>query len=134
MCACASAFGQTSDNVSSWASQHPDVYLISFENYSVLSQDMKDKLGTNVLVYNGSLTMENIEAFEQTKSIPSEKPSSEVADGQEIKNWLGQHPDLKIVPRSLYNSSDATTQQAYLEHGAMILIGETITLEDIHNY
>jgi len=134
MCACASAFGQTSDNLSSWASQHPDVYLISFENYNLLSQEMKDKLGTNILVYNGSLTMEAIESFEQTKSIPNEKPSTEVADGQEIKNWLGQHPDVKIVSRSVYSSSDATAQQAYVEYGALILIGETITLEDIHNY
>lgn len=133
--ACASLFGQNSDDISTWVALHPNVYLLSSETYNSISQEMRDKLGTNVLIYDGQLTIEAIEQFNQTESKSLNTESSYREDeAQEIKNWLGQHPDLKIVPRSYYEGLTDAQKQEYVLAGSLILIGETITLEDIRNY
>ena len=106
---------------------------MSSETYNSTSQQLKDKLAGKVLIYDGELTMEVIEHFDQSKSMNKETPIRE-DEAQEIKDWLGQHPDLKIIPRSFFDSLNATEQQVYVQHDAMILIGETVTLEDIRNY
>jgi hypothetical protein len=124
---------QNTQEISKWAALHPDIYLVSSENYNSVSQEMKDKIGDNILVYEGKLTLEDIERFDQSKSMNKETPIRE-DEAQEIKDWLGQHPDLKIIPRSFFDSLNATEQQVYVQHGTMILIGETVTLEDIRNY
>jgi hypothetical protein len=111
---------QNTQEISKWAALHPDIYLVSSENYNSVSQEMKDKIGDNILVYEGKLT---------NKETPIRED-----EAQEIKDWLGQHPDLKIIPRSFFDSLNATEQQVYVQHGTMILIGETVTLEDIRNY
>jgi len=129
----ASCIAQNSQEITKWVSLHPDVYLVSTENYNSVSQEMRDKIGSNILVYDGKLTMESIEHFDQSKSLNKETIIRE-DEAQEIKNWLGQHPDLKIIPRSFYDSLTETEKQAYILHGALILAGETITLEDIRNY
>lgn len=132
-CTYASSFGQKSNDILTWTSLHPDVYLMSSETYNSTSQQLKDKLAGKVLIYDGELTMEVIEHFDQSKSMNKETPIRE-DEAQEIKDWLGQHPDLKIIPRSFFDSLNATEQQVYAQHDAMILIGETVTLEDIRNY
>ncbi len=77
--------------------------------------------------------MADIAEFE-AKNKPTPIADLDESDAMEIKTWLAEHRGIKIIPQSLYNQMDAEKQSLYQDSGALILIGDEITLEDIRNY
>lgn len=136
MCAVSAAqafYAQNSDEISLWAASHPDVYIMSSENYNSLSEDSRTKINDHVVVYNETLTIEKLQAFDQEKSYTIEEPIyGKGSDAQELKDWRGFNPDVKIVTHSAYNAMSEEDKSYYV--GALILIGEKLTIEDIRNY
>lgn len=126
---------QESTGIQSWAATHPDVYIVELQTYNSFTEDFKSKIDGNVVVYNGELNLELLESFDQMKSAQVNGDADIKGSGdEEIKEWLGAHADVKIIKRSYYNTCDAATQELYSQIGALILIGESLTLEDIRNY
>lgn len=130
-----SSFAQTSPEISAWMSSHPDVYVMSSSNYNATSSDFREQLADKIIVYSGELTIEVLEAYDSDKSYNSaDTHAGKDSDAMEIKTWLGLHQDVKIITRSQFDSMSAETQQMYANNGALILIGERITIQDIRNY
>lgn len=126
-------YAQNQDEISLWTASHPDVYIMSSENYNSLSESTRTKISDLVIVYEGKLTLEKLQAFDQEKSVGSAGTDyRKNSDAQEIKDWLGENQDVKIVKRSVYNSLSEEDKSYYA--GALILIGEKLTVEDIRNY
>jgi hypothetical protein len=115
-----------------WQGKHPDYVIISSSNYGRLTKHQQDLLGAKVVIYDTELTAEALNAY-----APEEKAASVNAmlytnkEAELIKRWLGENPDVKIVPRSHFDAGSDEDRQIYLQNDCMILLGETITAQDI---
>jgi|SRR6218665_1623678 len=100
-----------------------------------MDQSIREKLAGQIIIYNGEITIEQLETYTQTKSSSTNKESDlKNNNAQELKDWLMTHSDVKIVPRSEYDNADEATKELYVQYGSLILIGEAITTQDIRNY
>ena len=127
-------FAQNSPEVSAWASSHPDVYIVEYQTYNSFTEDFKNKIEGNVVVYHDELSIQLLESFDQMKGIVNHSSDQKSSEDQEIKDWLGAHADTKVITKSYYDTCDSATQQLYHQIGALVLIGEVITITDIRNY
>lgn len=130
------AFGQSDSRIVTWVSTHPSVHIFSEANYNQLSSDFKSKLKDQVIVYKNELTFNDLMAFDELEKsdVVSSQTVVKDKDAQIIKNWLGTHPDIKIIKQSEFQAMTEERQIMYQSVEALILIGEYITLEDISNY
>ena len=72
--------------------------------------------------------MSDIEGYEALQTLDQDGSSIE------IKKWLADHQDVKIISRSYFNSLSEDRRQVYIDNQVMILIGEVVTLKDIEDY
>lgn len=130
------AFGQSDSRIAAWVSTHPSVHIFSEANYNQLSSDFKSKLKDQVIVYKNKLTFDDLMAYDELeKSDPvSSQTAIKTKDAQIIKNWLGTHPDIKIIKQSEFQTMTEERQTMYQSAEALILNGEYLTIEDIANY
>ncbi len=128
--------GQQDPRIVTWVSAHPSVYIFSEKNYGQLSPDFKSRLKDQVVVYKEKLTFDDLMAYEQSEKTAevSQQTISKDEDIQIIKNWLAYHPDVKLIRQSEFQAMTEDRKNLYLSLGAMILIGEYITVDDITNY
>jgi hypothetical protein len=128
--------GQQDPRIVAWVSSHPSVYIFSEKNYEQLSSDYKSRLKGQVVLFKETLSFEDLIAYdgqEKTDEV-SQQTVNKDEDTQMIKNWLAFHPDIKIVKQSEFQAMTAEQQNRYLSFGALILIGEHLTVQDITNY
>ena len=92
-------------------------------------------LGTDILLFDGELTMGDIEKYEAAKmqTIVSKIQYAENFTG-ELKSWVFEHPDVKIIRRSRYNSLSTAQQEKHEQAGTLVLKGEVLTLKDVQYY
>lgn len=130
---------QESDQIEDWVKSHPDVYIISSENYATMPGSFKERLQDKTIVFNSKLTLQDIQNYESNHPPVSGThgdllPFTGMAESQEAKEWLADHQEVQVISRSYYNSLSSTEQAHYHEVHAMILIGEILTMQDIYNY
>ncbi len=132
-----SVFSQEDAAIRQWQSSHPTTLLISTARYASFSEEEKALIGTDYILFEDKVTLELLEQYEQAKSggMSAKKPVKE-ADQQVIKDWLGTHQGVKIIPQSTFAAFVPERQQYCLERPLEILIleGESITLKDIEGY
>lgn len=121
------------NEIQKWSQAHPSVLLIESNDAVPAYLESLDANGVQYIVFQGEVSMSDIEAFE-TKRKPVPITDLDESEAMEIKKWLAEHRDVKIVKRSLFDQMDTQKQTRYVDIGALILIGETITVEDIRNY
>jgi len=128
-------FGVNAQNseVQQWAERNPAVLFIENSDATTELISSLEAKGVEYIIYFDEISLSDIEQFEaQTKSeIASNLDEGE---GMAIKKWLAQNSEVKIIKRSFYDQLDTAKQNYYESIGALILIGEEITLEDINNY
>ena len=75
-------------------------------------------LGTDILLFDGELTMGDIEKYEAAKmqTIVSKIQYAENFTG-ELKSWVFEHPDVKIIRRSRYNSLSTLNRRNMSKRG-----------------
>lgn len=118
--------------IQQWQSSHPATILISAERYNGLSQQEQQLLGSDVIVFQEKITLAQLEQYDVAKNgALASKPAAKDEEPELVKQWLGMHPDVKIIPRSLYDSLPDEQRLAYDQPYCMILQGETITAKDI---
>lgn len=119
------------DVVRNWKMTHPEVKLISTATYENYSDDIKLEIAgiETKIVYGTELTMADIEAYENAtdKLIPR-------SDAEIIFHWMQAHPGIKIIPHSHFTSLSSSDQLLYMNAGAMILLGEKPTVNDLVIY
>ncbi|MDH4471844.1 MAG: hypothetical protein QE487_04505 [Fluviicola sp.] len=120
--------------IQQWQSAHPTTLFISAERYNALSSEEQHLLGSDLIVYQDKISLaliEQHEALAKAENDQSQKPTK-TEDLAIIKNWKATNPDVKIVPRSMFDTIEAERQQFYLEDSnCLILAGEWLTVKDI---
>lgn len=128
-----SSWGQNNEPaIRQWQSQHPTVLLISSDRYEAMSEKERSLLG-EYIVFDDRITLEQLESY----STEQEKNNAGVvllkeADANYVKQWRGQNQDVKIVPQSVFSSTEESRKQIYLDNPrCLILSGEILTVKDI---
>jgi len=120
--------------IQQWQSAHPTTLFISAERFNALSSQEQELLGSDLIIYQDKISLaliEQHEALVKSEKDQSQKPVK-TEDLAIIKNWTANNPDVKIVPRSVYNAAEQDRQQVYTENtNCLILEGEWLTVKDI---
>ncbi|ASS48156.1 MAG: hypothetical protein A3D31_00280 [Candidatus Fluviicola riflensis] len=120
--------------IQQWQSAHPTTLFISAERYSSLSSQEQQLLGSDLIIYQDKISLamiEQHEALTKSENDQSTKPSK-IEDQVIIKNWSANNPDVKIVPRSIYDAAEPNRQQIYDENpNCLVLAGEWLTVKDV---
>jgi hypothetical protein len=126
------AIAQTNE-VEDWTRANPSVMLV--ESNDATPEFLENLKANNVsyIVFEEEFSLSDIAEFE-AKNKPIAIDNLDESEATEIKVWLSEHRDVKIIKRSMYDQLDSQKQSVYMDSGALILIGEKITLEDIRNY
>ncbi len=120
---------QSLNDIQQWQSRNPDKILMKQDVFNQLSKGKQEKISERV-VFIENLTQEFLASTYKSDS----SPLSDMEEQTFIKEWLAQHPDIKIVNRSVFIAADSQQQENYLNLNCLILKGEEITVEDIENY
>jgi|GEM_PF-6173200 len=126
-----STFAQEETTIQQWQSAHPATQLITTERYTTLSEEEKQLLGTNYILFTGTVTMAQL-----LEATPADQPFSPAnpEEAQFIKDWIAAHPEVQIIPKSHYLRANEEERSEFEQANAMILEGETVTLNDVINY
>jgi PHD/YefM family antitoxin component YafN of YafNO toxin-antitoxin module len=120
--------------IQQWQSAHPTTLFISAERYNALSLQEQELLGADLIIYQDKISLAVIEQHEaliKSENDHSQKPTK-TEDLSIIKNWTANNPDVKIVPRSVYDAAEDDRKQVYSENtNCLILEGEWLTVKDI---
>jgi len=120
--------------IQQWQSSHPTTLFISSDRFTNLSEKEQLLLGSDILIYQDKITLTVIEQHtsQLKSSIGNSSKPGKAEDLAIIKNWLAFNGDVKLVPRSLFDTADDIHQQIYLENSrCMVLLGEQLTVKDI---
>lgn len=123
--------------IQQWQNAHPATQFVSEERYATLSKSERDLLGDDIIVYKDQITLSLLEAYDQqSKSTETiEEASISLEHKQLIKNWLATNPDVKIVPRSVFDTADESRRLVYSENPrCLVLEGENLTVKDIERF
>ena len=121
--------------IADWQKKHPHVLFVEQADYTPELKAQLKSFNREVIVYSDEITMGVINAYATQNEEKSTIYTAErIEEADEIKIWLSQHRDLKIVPRSVFNVQPESDQEELIESDAMVLQGEKITLLDIENY
>ena len=124
---------KNTDEIKAWQQQNPNVVFISYERLSLLSPYEREKLEEReVRFFHDKITLEDL-YNEESKSLKEDFHSYYTTE--DVKQWIANHPEVKIVKQSTFINSPISTQEEYQECShCLILIGEFLSLSDINNY
>ena len=117
---------QSTNEIQKFQNQHPDKIVLTKAYYFSLSEELQEKLQSTV-VFDDEIDQQEITVSE---GLITKNNSTKVNP----KQWVILHPEVKIVSRSVFDSSNEELQQIYIDFNSLILIGETLTQTDIDNY
>lgn len=118
--------------------QNPEIVFISQDNFNLLTSEEIQLLGKNYILFENAIEKSFFSTISvSNKNTPttvksSNRSSSE--DDLQIKEWKRKHIDVKIIKRSVFDNSTIEYQTIYLNNHCLILLGESITLQDILLY
>src|SRR6218665_1929149 len=133
---CSGIYAQEDKAIAQWQSAHPTTLLISTTHYASLSDDEKALIGEDYILFEGKVTLQQLQQAELAKGLTSEVELIKEKEAQIIKDWLGTHQEVMIIRQSKYASYDSVRQQYCVDRPLEILIleGEFLTLKDIEHY
>lgn len=128
----------TPELIKMWQASYPQIELISQDTYQKLSEQEREILKkVPHIVFQDAISVHEINAYAIENELLtieySEKHNSEHLVS--VKEWLTNHPEVKVVKRSDYNRMDSAQQaEIQLNGNIMLLKGETVSLEDINSF
>ena len=119
---------------------HPEVSFISQEKFNSFSHEGILLLGDDYILFNQEISVSDLASFKgvtRNKELREERikdidTAEEVLN--EIKIWLANHLFVKIVKNSEFEVLSESDKIHYINNQCLILIGETITSQDLANY
>ncbi len=119
---------------------HPEVSFISQEKFNSFSHEEILLLGADYILFNQEISVSDLASFKgvtRNKELREERikdidTAEEVLN--EIKIWLANHLFVKIVKNSEFEVLSESDKIHYINNQCLILIGETITSQDLANY
>lgn len=122
--------------VQQFQQEHPHILFIDQRNTGRFSEAFLAANASSIVYFTDSIRVSDLPDLPEPKSAQAPPPDPALQqDGlQAIKDWVGEHQEIEIIPRSEFDQMDAVTRQSYLDEHALILGGEYITLNDIQSY
>ena len=121
-----------------WQSLHPTTLLISSERYNSLSPEEQKLLGTDLIVFQEKITLEQLQQYDAEKeknlAVAQKPPVARDEDRKIVKDWLGQHRDVTVIPQSKYITLNEFRLQQVQSAAYIVLEGEFLTVRDIESY
>ena len=119
---------------------HPEISFISQERFNSFSHEEILLLGNDYILFNKEISVSDLASFKggtRNKELRAESAkdidtAEEVLN--EIKIWLANHLSVKIVKNSEFEALSEPDKILYINNQCLILIGETITSQDLANY
>ncbi|GAB5416897.1 MAG: hypothetical protein Crog4KO_17640 [Crocinitomicaceae bacterium] len=121
------------NEIQEWSNANPTVLFVESSDATTAYLENLEANNIDYIVYDQEVSLSDITKFE-AKNKPVSIADLDESEASEIKLWLSKHRDIKIIKRSLFDQMEASKQSIYLDQGALILLGEQITLEDINSY
>lgn len=121
------------NEIQQWSQANPSVLLIESQDATNLYLEKLEANNVQYIIFNQKISLSDIAEFE-LKYKPATIAALDQSAAMQVKTWIAKHPEVKIIKRSLYDQLDVNEQTKYDNFGALILIGEEITLEDISNF
>ncbi len=121
---------------------HPKVSFISQERFNSFSHEEILLLGNDYILFNKEISVSDLASFKggpRNKELRAESAKDiDTAAAEEVLNeikiWLATHPSVKIVKNSEFEALSEPDKIHYINNQCLILIGETITSQDLANY
>ena len=118
----------------------PEISFISQERFNSFSHEEILLLGNDYILFNKEISVSDLASFKggtRNKELRAESAkdidtAEEVLN--EIKIWLANHLSVKIVKNSEFEALSEPDKILYINNQCLILIGETITSQDLANY
>ncbi len=127
---CSSA--QTNE-IQEWSNANPSILFVESNDATTAYLENLEANNIDYIIYDQEVSLSDITEFE-AKNKPLSTVDLDESEALEIKIWLSKHRNIKIIKRSLFDQMETSKQSIYIDQGALILLGEQITLEDINNY
>ncbi len=129
---------ETNSAVSLWINDHPDVIFIEENNLGNFSSEELAKFSGKYIVFREEILEQDILKYDphflDKTAQNKEELSSKKTEADQIKEWLGRYPHVKVVKQSEFLAQPIHIQREYAERKCLILQGEEITATDINNY
>ena len=125
-----------SEEVSKWQQRNPNVVFISQDKFDELSDTQKSVLKNNYIIFSESITMSDIELYQEKTVVKSVNHSATIFDYNDpnanfIKVWLGES-HVYCIQKDIY---DTWTEDEMNEHPEVLVYpGEYLTIQDITDY
>jgi len=119
---------------------HPEISFISQERFNSFSHEEILLLGADYILFNQEISVSDLASFKgvtRNKGLREERTTDiDTAEEvlNEIKIWLANHLFVKIVKHSEFEVLSESDKIHYINNQCLILIGETITSQDLANY
>lgn len=123
-------------DIPAWQAEHPELIFIEKNDLPKFDPTFLALYERQVIVFSKAITQADIDGWilrEKTRSQDAVPTPVEQQD-QLVKNWLGENPDVKLVPFSAAQQMTDSERSQLSADGALFLIGEKLTVEDIHAY
>lgn len=128
------SFGQN-ESVSTWIKVHPHVHIFSQEDFDQLSEDKQQRIANSTIVIQSTeLSWSDIVAFEWKQVHKGTAYSIDPEHAEEIKFWIAEHPNTKVLTREYFDQLSTERKQQYLQYELLIVGENTLTLSDIERY
>jgi len=139
ICILASNYAQK-NQIYQFQKAHPEVSFISQGRFNSFSHEEILLLGDDYILFNQEISVSDLASFKgvtRNKELREERikdidTAEEVLN--EIKIWLANHLFVKIVKNSEFEVLSESDKIHYINNQCLILIGETITSQDLANY
>ena len=129
----ATGLNAQTNSIHQWIEAHPSVLFVESADASPEFLENLDLNGVDYIIYQEEILESDISTFE-SKTKPLDIEALDESEATQIKMWLAEHRDVKIVKHSDFKQLNDTKQALYQSINALILNGETITIEDINEY
>lgn len=124
--------------VKRWISEHPEVKLVSLDHFLSVSPAEQLELtnaSPRLIHENDSPSWTEIQTFEasgfQDGNISAENMYLEC---QSVEQWVAQHPDIKLIEMSVFQSLPSSERAYYLSLDNVIIYDGHLRQEDIDAY
>ena len=126
------------DLIKMWQASYPHVELVSQQTYQSFSEKEREILSSVPhIVFQDAISVDEINAYATDNGLLTIDYHTKEKSEENIiaKEWLKNHPEVKVVKRSDFNRMDTTQQEEIRSNiSIMVLIGESISIEDINHF
>lgn len=125
-----------SPEIANWLNLHPEVEAISQERWDSFNDQQTAFFKTRpLIIFQNEITIADINTYAAKKGISGITTEKSNVTDAVIKDWVKNHPDVKIIRNSELRKMSSEKIEFYRECSqCLILSGDEISLDDINRF